>query len=146
MDRHCRLCESGPPALTCLCVARKRLPQPSSLGFFSAILSAVRGGASASCTDSELSDVADLEIRKMKRFLFLVLIAVAVSVVINVVLFLLQSPEEKDQQVILDCWEESKKGSLTPVQKHNFVGACQALELVYRLNYGVSAFPGKNDV
>ena len=82
----------------------------------------------------------------MKRFLYLVLIAVAVSVVMNVVMFVLQSPEEKDRQVILDCWEESKKGNLTPVQEHNFIGACEALEHVYRLNYGVSAFPGKKDV
>lgn len=58
----------------------------------------------------------------------------------------MQSPEAKDQKVIAECWEESKGSNLTPAQQQVTIGACQALEKVYRLNYGTSPYPGAKDV
>lgn len=82
--------------------------------------------------------------KSTKRYLFLALIALAVFIVINVVHFILQTPKAKDQQAIADCWEESKAGTLTLAQQQAVVGACQALEKVYQLNY--SPLPGRKDV
>lgn len=73
--------------------------------------------------------------KSIKRYMFLALIAVAVTIVINVAHFMLQSPEAKDQQAIADCWDESKGANLTPAQQRTVIGACQALEKVYQLNY-----------
>ena len=84
--------------------------------------------------------------KSTKRYLILALIALAASIVINVGHFSLQSPEAKDQQAIADCWEESKGSNLTLAQQQVTISACQALEKVYRLNYGTSPFPGPKDV
>lgn len=80
----------------------------------------------------------------MKRYLLLALIAVAVTVVINLVLFMLQSPDAKDRQAIADCWDESPAANLTPVQQQIVIGACQALEKAYQLNHG--SMPGRKEV
>lgn len=74
---------------------------------------------------------------KLKRFFLMVLLGVVAFVVINVVAIAMQSPEAADQQVIADCWTESKKDTLTPEKRQIVVGACQALEKAYQLNYGV---------
>ena len=80
----------------------------------------------------------------MKRYLFLGLVAVIAFVALNLVDMALQSPQEKDLGVINECWKQSR-GS-TSTQRQVTIGACRALEEVYRLNYGTSPSPGKTDV
>jgi len=82
----------------------------------------------------------------MKKYLLLALAGVITFVVLTVWDVVMQSPEAKDQKVIAECWEESKGSNLTPAQQHVTIGACQALEKVYRLNYGASPYPGPKDV
>ena len=71
----------------------------------------------------------------MKKYLLLTLTGFLTFVVLTVWDVVMQSPEAKDQQVIAACWEESKGSNLTPAQKQVTIGACQALEKVYRINY-----------
>jgi hypothetical protein len=82
----------------------------------------------------------------MKKYLFLALAGVTTFLVLTMWDAAVQSPEAKDQKVIAECWEESKGSNLTPAQQQVTIGACQALEKVYRLNYGISPFPGPKDV
>lgn len=82
----------------------------------------------------------------MKKYLFLTLAAVITFVGLTVRNVVMQSPEAKDQQAIVACWEESKGSNLTPAQKQVTISACQALEKVYRINYGTSPFNGPKDV
>ncbi|MBK5207134.1 MAG: hypothetical protein JJD98_17560 [Polaromonas sp.] len=67
-------------------------------------------------------------------------------VVINVVKIALQSPEDVDRQVIADCWAESQADSTTPEKRPVVVGACEALEKVFQVNYGIKLTPGAKDV
>ena len=82
----------------------------------------------------------------MKKYLFLALAGVITSVLLTVGHVVMQSPEAKDQQVIAECWEESKGSNFTPAQQEVTIGACEALEKAYRYYYGVSPFPGPKDV
>lgn len=82
----------------------------------------------------------------MKKYLLLALAGVITFVVLTGWDVVMQSPEAKDQQVIAECWEESKRSNLTPAQLQITIGACEALEKAYRYNYGVTPFPGPKDV
>lgn len=66
------------------------------------------------------------------------------TIAINVLNFAFKSPEARDQQAIADCWEESRGGNLTPIEQRTVVGACQALEKAYQLNY--RTLNGRKDV
>lgn len=81
----------------------------------------------------------------MKRYLFLGLVSVIAFVTLNLVYLALQSPQEKDLGVINECWEQSRGSAITQAQRQVTIGACRALEEVYRLNYGTSLSPGKTD-
>ena len=82
----------------------------------------------------------------MKRYFFVVMFAVVVVVVINLVAFALESPKDADQSEIEKCWEESKVSHLTAEKRQVVIGACQALEKVFQLNYGTKLTPGFKDV
>lgn len=82
----------------------------------------------------------------MKRYLFLAMLSVAAVVVFNLVNFALQSPMEADQSEIEKCWEESRGAALTAEKRQIVIGACHALEKVFRLNHGTKVSPGPKDV
>ena len=82
----------------------------------------------------------------MKRFVRIVLLTLVMFVVINVVKIALQSPQDVDRQVIADCWAESRADSTTPEKWPIVVGACEALEKVFQVNYGVKLTPDARDV
>ena len=82
----------------------------------------------------------------MKRFLFLVVIAVAISAALTLVNTFLETPEAKDQQVIDDCWAESRGSALAPDQRQVVIGACQALEKAYLWNYGTKPRSASKEV
>lgn len=73
----------------------------------------------------------------MKRYLFLMLLAVAIAVAAALVGIMLQSPEEKDRQVIKLCWKESRDTTIPLAQQRVTDGTCRALEELYWLNYGL---------
>lgn len=62
------------------------------------------------------------------------MLGVVAFVVLNTVLYVLQSPEEADQQEIAKCWDESKGAKLTVEKRQIVIGACRALEKAYQLN------------
>lgn len=76
----------------------------------------------------------------------LVLLTLVAFVTINVLKIALQSPEDVDRQVIADCWAESRVDSTSPEKWPVVVGACEALEKVFQLNYGIKLTPGARDV
>ena len=82
----------------------------------------------------------------MKRVVRIVLLTLVAFVAIDVVKIALQSPEEIDRKVIADCWAESRVDSTTPVKRQVVVGACEALENIFQLNYGIKLTPGAKDV
>ena len=82
----------------------------------------------------------------MKRLIRIVLLTLVMFVIINVAKIALQSPEDVDRQVIADCWDESRADSITPQKRSVIVGACEALEKIFQLNYGIKLTPGAKDV
>lgn len=82
----------------------------------------------------------------MKRYLFLAVLSVIAVVLFKVVTYALQSPMEADRSEIDKCWEESQGTNLAPEKRHTVIGACQALEKAFQLNYGTKASPGSKDV
>lgn len=82
----------------------------------------------------------------MKWFVRIVFLTLVLFVVIIVVKIALQSPEDVDRQVIADCWAESRAGSTTPEKRPIVVGACEALEKVFQMNYGIKLTHGAKDM
>ena len=74
------------------------------------------------------------------------MLSVAAVVVFNVVFYALQSPMKADQSEIQKCWEESQSTTLAAEKRQIVVGACQALEKAFQLNYGTKVSPGSKDV
>lgn len=83
---------------------------------------------------------------RMKRYFFLAMLSVGAVAVFNVVSYALQSPMEADQSEIEKCWEESQGTTLAAEKRQIVVGACQALEKAFQLNYGTKLSPGSKDV
>lgn len=77
----------------------------------------------------------------MKRYVFLAMLSVVAVVAFNMVQVARQSPEEADRMEIAKCWEESKGATLTSEKQKIVIGACQALEKVFQLNYGAKKLP-----
>ena len=85
-------------------------------------------------------------IASMKRYIRIILLTLVAFVVITVARIALQSPEDVDRQVIADCWTESRADSTAPEKRPITVGACEALEKVFQMNYGIKLNPGAKDV
>lgn len=82
----------------------------------------------------------------MKRYLSLAVLSVVAVVVFNFVTYAVQSPMDADQAEIEKCWEESQGTNLTPEKRQTVIGACQAMEKAFQLNYGTKVSPGSKDV
>lgn len=82
----------------------------------------------------------------MKRLLFLAMISFVAVVVVNLAIYALQSPQDADQSGIDKCWVESQGAVLTTEKRQIVIGACQALEKAFQLNYGTKPSPGPKDV
>lgn len=74
------------------------------------------------------------------------MLAVLAVVVINLVTNALQSPQEIDRSEIEKCWKESQDSTRSADKRRIVIGACQALEKAFQLNYGTKVFPGAKDV
>lgn len=82
----------------------------------------------------------------MKRHLFLAMISFVAVVVVNLGIYALQSPQDADKSEIDNCWVESQGAALTTEKRQIVIGACQALEKAFQLNYGTKLSPGSKDV
>lgn len=82
----------------------------------------------------------------MKRLIRIVLLTLVLFVVIIIVKIALLSPEDVDRQVIADCWAESRSDSTTAEKRPVVVGACEALENAFQMNYGIKLTPDAKDM
>lgn len=82
----------------------------------------------------------------MKRHSFLAMLSFVAVGVVTLAIYAQQSPEDADQSEIDKCWEESHDATLTAEKRQIVIGACQALEKAFQLNYGTKLSPGSKDV